>query len=418
MKYFKMFSCLMALVVAALLLCSNAGAKDNEIVIGFSGPLSGPAAEYGQDCVNGLDMAIKELNTAGGIKVKGKQYKFRLVKLDDRIDPTQAVLNARRMQEQDKAVAIFQPVTGIAYAMMSVNQEKGHEFLMMAYSSSPSTSKMNNKLTIVVPPTFSVYAQVFSQWAWDKGYRRAAVILTNEIYGDEWTDFFKKFWTKQGGTVTAVKPANYYTETDFSPHISAVLATKPDVMLIGGPSATTALVIEQSRSMGFKGGFVLIDQAKLDWITATLKGSELIGDTVAVAAVAAIPGPITPRFNKTYAKDYGKMITWENGLHYGAVKAIANAIVAAGTTDDIYAIRKAFPKAYPLLGDQTPAEVYGLTDDGRQQMLASVQTVDKGKLSPAILYCWWAKDQKEFDRVKKLSKFDKSRIKWLKTYDY
>jgi hypothetical protein len=51
-------------------------------------------------------------------------------------------------------------------------------------------------------------------------------------------------------------------------------------------------------------------------------------------------------------------------------------------------------------------------------MLASVQTVDKGKLSPAILYCWWAKDQKEFDRVKKLSKFDKSRIKWLKTYDY
>jgi hypothetical protein len=112
------------------------------------------------------------------------------------------------------------------------------------------------------------------------------------------------------------------------------------------------------------------------------------------------------------------MITWENGLHYGAVKAIANAIVAAGTTDDIYAIRKAFPKAYPLLGDQTPAEVYGLTDDGRQQMLASVQTVDKGKLSPAILYCWWAKDQKEFDRVKKLSKFDKSRIKWLKTYDY
>ena len=75
-----------------------------------------------------------------------------------------------------------------------------------------------------------------------------------------------------------MKNANYYTETDFSPHISAVLATKPEVILIGGPSATTALVIEQARGLGFKGGFVLIDQAKLDWITATLKGSELIGD--------------------------------------------------------------------------------------------------------------------------------------------
>ena len=113
------------------------------------------------------------------------------------------------------------------------------------------------------------------------------------------------------------------------------------------------------------------------------------------------------------------MITWENGLNYGAVKAIAKAIVAAGSVDDIYAIRKAFPKAYPLLGDQTPAEVYGLTDDGVQQMLASVQSVDNGKLSPVTLYVWWAKDQKEFDRVKKLSKFDQSKmkIKWLKLAD-
>ena len=141
MKYFKWMSCLVAFVVAVFLWCNNTYAKDKEIVIGFSGPLSGPAAEYGQDCVNGLDMAVKELNAAGGIKVKGQPYKFRLVKLDDRIDPTQAVLNARRMQEQDKAVAIFQPVTGIAYAMMNINQEKGHEFLMMAYSSSPTDCK-------------------------------------------------------------------------------------------------------------------------------------------------------------------------------------------------------------------------------------------------------------------------------------
>ena len=85
------------------------------------------------------------------------------------------------------------------------------------------------------------------------------MVVTFGSYGDEWRSAFKEYWTKKGGVITADKPANYYTETDFSSPITAAMATKPDVMLIGGPSATTALVIEQSRNMGFKGGFIMID---------------------------------------------------------------------------------------------------------------------------------------------------------------
>jgi len=45
----------------------TAVASADEIGIGFTGPLSGPAAEYGQDCYNGVDMAVKEINAAGGV---------------------------------------------------------------------------------------------------------------------------------------------------------------------------------------------------------------------------------------------------------------------------------------------------------------------------------------------------------------
>ena len=41
-----------------------------EVVIGYTGPLSGVAAEYGQDCANGVEMAINDINAAGGITVK------------------------------------------------------------------------------------------------------------------------------------------------------------------------------------------------------------------------------------------------------------------------------------------------------------------------------------------------------------
>ena len=51
---------------------SDAAAQGvKEIVIGYTGPISGVAAEYGQDCVNGIEMAINEINPAGGITVKG-----------------------------------------------------------------------------------------------------------------------------------------------------------------------------------------------------------------------------------------------------------------------------------------------------------------------------------------------------------
>lgn len=398
MKIFKEYPCLVFFILVFFIIPQTSAAK--EVVIGFSGPLSGPAAEYGQDCASGMEIAVKEINASGGITIKGEKYLVRLEKLDDRIDPTQAVNNARRLKEVHHAVAVFSPITAMTYAIMNINQEKGREFIVMAYTSSPSCSKMGNKLTIVIPPTFSIYAQIFSDWAWSRGYRKGGVILTNEVYGDEWTSWFKKNWEKKGGIITSIKPANYYLETDFSPHITAVLATKPDVMLIGGPSATTALVIEQARTLGFKGGFVLIDQAKFDWIQNILKDSKkLMGNLAAVASVSSLPALCTPKFNQAYKSQFKRMITWEAVLHYGAVMALAKAVAASNSPTDIWQIRNAFSKAYPLLGDQVPAEVFGLTNDGRQQMACSVETVEDGETKGPFLYYWWPKTKKEFDKV-------------------
>ena len=103
-----------------------AGAED--IVIGYTGPLSGPAAEYGQDCVNGLEMAVNEINAQGGIAVRGKKYTFRLEKMDDKVNPELAVSNARQLRKEHKAIAIFNPVATTIAPLMKINQEKKNEF--------------------------------------------------------------------------------------------------------------------------------------------------------------------------------------------------------------------------------------------------------------------------------------------------
>ena len=246
------------LVFSLVLGCGslNVWGAEKTVVIGFTGPFSGVAAEYGQDCQTGIEMAIQDINAGGGITVKGQKYDFKLAKLDEILDPTAAVNNCRRLRDQYKTPAIFNPLFNSIAAMAKINQEKGNEFIIMAYTSTPKVIEIGNKLLVAVPPPFTVYVKTFSDIAWEKGWRKAAMVATVGAYGEEWRAAFKEYWLKKGGEITVDKPANYYGETDFSAPLTAALATKPDVMLIGGPSATTALVIEQARGLGYKGGFI------------------------------------------------------------------------------------------------------------------------------------------------------------------
>jgi branched-chain amino acid transport system substrate-binding protein len=399
-KRFTGFVLSLAVALVTVWPASDASAQAvKEVVIGYTGPISGVAAEYGQDCVNGIEMAINEMNPAGGITVKGQKYQFKLVKLDDMIDPTAAVNNCRRLRDQYKSPAVFNPVFNTLAAMAKINEEKGNEFIIMAYTSTPKVVEIGNKLLAAIPPPFTVYVKSFADLAWGKGWRKAAMVVTLGAYGDEWRAAFRNYWQKKGGQITADKPANYYTETDFSAPLTAALATQPDVLLIGGPSASTALVIEQARGLGFKGGFILIDQAKMDYIDNILKGTKLMGNTIGVAAVALSPTVTAPAFEKRYKSIYKRMLTWEVSLNYDAMYALSRAMVAAGTVEDPIAIRAAFPKAFPLTGDKFPVEYWGITPGGRMEIAGSVQTIDQaGKYGPVKLVVYWFKTEKEFNQ--------------------
>jgi len=413
MKHWKLLVCLLAVLIVSF----GAGrAQANEIVVGFSGPLSGPAAEYGQDIFSGIDMAIKEINAAGGITVAGKKYTFRLDRLDDRADPVQAVNNSRRFKGT-KAIAVFNGVFNTIVPIMKINEEKGNEFIVMAYTSTPVLEGLGNKLMVNTSVNFMPYLDMFSDWALKKGWKKCAMLVTLGAYGDENRALFREIWTKKGGIITADKPANYYTETDFSAPLAATIATKPDVMFIGGPSATTALVIEQARTMGFKGGFMVIDQAKQDYMAKLLGGTSLMGNLIGTGGVVSVALPAAPDFEKRFVQQYKKMVTWECALNYTGMHALAKAIVAAGTVDDVHKIRAGFDKALaaaPMLGDKYPNEVFGITKAGCLCIAASVQTITNGKLDVSTLHAWWPKTQAEFDNVVKLSTSKKNPFFWYK----
>ena len=95
------------------------------INVGYTGPLSGGAAKYGQNNLDGLKMAVDEINEAGGISVAGKAYTFKVISLDDRYRPADAVTNARRFVELHKPPFIFCPHSGGILGMLKFNEQEG-----------------------------------------------------------------------------------------------------------------------------------------------------------------------------------------------------------------------------------------------------------------------------------------------------
>lgn len=409
MKSWKVLLCSM---LVFLLTAWAAPASAEEIVIGFTGPLSGPAAEYGQDCLYGVDMAINEINAAGGVAVQGKKYTYRLAKLDDGVDPTRAKNNALRFVSQDKAPVVFVPIATTIGAVMGVPQTPGSEFLIAAYTSLHVFMDKGHPMIITPVPNFALYADNMASYARQKGYKRCAMLVTAGAYGDAWRKVFSINWVNKGGQIVGDFPANYYGETDFSSQIAAALSKKPDVMLIGGPSATTALVIEQARNMGFKGGFVMIDQAKPDYIARVLKNMNMLEGMISTASVTDLPLPIIPSFSKNYTAKYKRAPTWECGLNYTMMHVI-NRAVKAGNSVKAVDIRRNIAKALPTAGDKFPNELFDIEENGVMHCGNAMQTVANGKFSKVDYVLSFPKTKLAFDKYKKMSKsLDPDMIRW------
>ena len=128
-----------AVAAATLGMSLSAGAMAGEVNIGFTGPLSGGAALYGENTLSGLRMAVAEINAAGGFDLNGEKTTVNLVPLDDRYSPAQAATNAKRLKQESNVSAVFVPHSGGIFALQDFNEKDN--FLVMAYSSVPSITE-------------------------------------------------------------------------------------------------------------------------------------------------------------------------------------------------------------------------------------------------------------------------------------
>lgn len=402
MRLIKTVSIVVILLLATMLIASCGGGDEKTeetekvtVKVGLTAPLSGVAAGYGQDIKLGIDMAIDDVNKGGGLVVGDTTYEFKLVTADDGMVPEQALTNAQGFLLKDKINIIWDPTANTVMPLMGINETPGEEFLLMAFTSTPLYAPpvvdTPNSLMITLPPPFMTYIPDFIQAAAENGWSKMAMMQTSGIYGEVWGQAMKPAWESAGLAVVSEVPANYYTETDFTPFLTTALAAAPDVIFAGGPSEPTALLIDQARGMGYEGGFIIIDQAKLDEIGEIIGMGKLEG-TIGVLPISGVVSqwPAMGTFIKDFEDEYDWKATWEAAICYTSFHVLTEAMVNAGSVDDVRAIRKAFAESATTDTSVLPVGVFGLDDTTGAMLIPATTTVVKdGNFIDHEFHYWW-----------------------------
>ena len=187
------------LPAAAIALLAAQGAWADDIKIGMAGPTSNAEAIFGTTWMNGAEMAIKEVNDAGGIDGR----KVVMVRLDDQGDPKQGTLVAQRFCDDEAMLSVIANFnSGVTIPSSDVYNRCGMPQV---------TNSSNPKVTAAgYQNLFRPIANDFMQGGIPGDYavdtlkaKTAAVVHDKQAFGQGVADVFKAEFEKKGGKVTS-----------------------------------------------------------------------------------------------------------------------------------------------------------------------------------------------------------------------
>ena len=323
-------------VVLALTLASCSKAESNSVKIGGIFPLSGQVAVYGVECKNGVDLAIEEINAAGGINGKP----VVLVSEDDEGNPDKTVNAFKKLSTKDGVKVVIGSLTsGCTQAITTLSQASKVVQIAPA-ATAPAITDAGDFIfrACFIDPFQGTVGGKFA--AETLGKKRAAILYDiGNDYSVGLADNFKIAFTKAGGSI--VSEESYATnDKDFNAQLTKIKNANPDVVYLPDYYGTVALIAKQLRAQGINVPMVGADG--WDGLTSNA-GDEVLGGYYSNHYAVDSTEPAVKKFVESFRAKYNKDPNSFAALGYDCVYLIRDAIVAAGAEDSI-AVRDALVK--------------------------------------------------------------------------
>jgi branched-chain amino acid transport system substrate-binding protein len=315
---------LIACMAGTLLGCSKG--SGNSITIGGIFPLSGSVAVYGVECKNGIDLAIEEINSAGGIN--GKQV--TLLSEDDEGNPDKTVNAFKKLTTKDHVKIIIGSLTsGCTQAITTLSQASKIVQIAPA-ATAPAITDAGDYIfrACFIDPFQGTVGGKFATG--DLGCKKAAILYdVGNDYSVGLTDNFEKSFTDAGGQIVAKE--SYSTgDKDFNAQLTKIKNASPDVVYLPDYYGTVALIAKQLRAQGINTPIVGADG--WDGLTDNA-GDEVLNGFYSNHYASDSTNPAVQKFVKAFNTKYGKDPNSFAALGYDCVYMLRDAIVKAGSTD-------------------------------------------------------------------------------------
>ena len=321
-----------ALLTASLMTFSLAGCGENSgqeventdvFKIGGIGPLTGSAANYGISVKNGSQIAIDEINEAGGVN----GMKFELLFEDDEKDEEKSVNAYNTLMDKGINALLGATTSGCSIAVSNVSVDDGILQITPSGSAADCTNGVNSFRICFTDP---LQGELMAQYISDKGFKNVAIIYNN---GDEYSkgvhEAFVEKYKSLGGSVV-VDESFTSGDVDFTTQLTKINSSNADCIFLPIYYTDVAYITDQAASLGLKLPYFGCDG--WDGVINQLNGdtSNIDGSIFLTPFISTDSDPKVKSFVEKYRELYNAEPDQFAADGYDAVYTIKAAVEQAG----------------------------------------------------------------------------------------
>jgi branched-chain amino acid transport system substrate-binding protein len=297
-------------------------------LVGFVTELSGPGSVYGEPALQAAQLAVDEVNSAGG--VLGGELKLQVA--DDATDPNVARQVWEKLVAQGVNVILFRETSAARVAAISVAEKANIPAIYPNDYEGGDCRPIMYVAGEIEPQKLPAYLK----WLMDKSANKKVFMIGTDYNWTRITEgMVRKALPTLGAQMVAVEYVPFST-TDFAPLITKIRDSGADILfsgLVGGPN--NIAFFKQARAAGLLQQLKAMGNEALDDSTLAAVGAPAQGTFMTASYFESVDTPGNKRFLAALKRKFGSSTKHQGYLSepsYDAIHLYALAVKQAGTT--------------------------------------------------------------------------------------
>ncbi len=307
----------------------SSGASGDVIKVGEFASLTGKEATFGKSSHEGTQLAIENLNAAGGMLGK----KFELLTEDDLSKAGEPATVVNKLISRDGVVAILGEVASTRSLEAAPICQQGKIPMISPSSTNPKVTETGDyifRVCFIDPFQGTVMANFAAKTL--KVKKVAVFTDVKSDYSKGLAKYFKEGFTAAGGQISVELDFNG-GDKDFKAQLTAIKSANPDAVFIPGYYTDVALICIQAKQLGLNVPIFGGDGWESDQLV-TIGQDAVEGTYFSTHYAPDVATENSKKFVADYQKRFdGKLPDAMAALGYDSAMILADAIKRAGTTD-------------------------------------------------------------------------------------